>query len=195
MKRALPIVAILALVVGGLVPLVAKRAAAQQPPLVLQDGCKTAPASVTKAWNPTSPVVRAEGDPPYGTANCNKFVADFDVPTLTPLGGHTTNFTINAGLHWTNQLLQLDAAACATLVVDAIIYKRGVRTNELVRIGGGRKRGQLQNATCTLVNEASWVQPPPQTPPQVGTARYRVAESAKLGDQALPVEILLHRPY
>lgn len=197
MRRIAACAAAFLLAAGALVTTGGGRARAQEirPQLVIQDACKVATASVTKSWNPTSPVVRADGTPPYGSDGCTKYVADFDVPTLTPLGGHTTDFSFIAGLHWTNELLHLDAAACQTLVVDAIIYRRAVRSTELVRIGGGRKRGQIQNSTCTLVNDASWVEPPPQTPPGQGTNRYRVAQSAKLGQNWLPVSITLRRPY
>lgn len=197
MKRIVSCVAILILAGGALATVAARRAGAQEvrPPLVIQDPCKVAAAAVTKAWSPSAPAAIVNGSPPYGTPNCTKYVADFDVPPLTPLNGHTTDYTISPAQQVTNELLHLAPAQCQTLVMDAIIYRQEARTGSLVRIGGGRKRGQVQSATCDLAPEASWVQPPAQTPPAQGTTRIRVAVSLKLGDQWLPVRITLHRPY
>jgi hypothetical protein len=197
MKRIVLLSAVVTLAVAAWVVGAAGGARAQniQPQLTVQDGCKIAAANTTLTWSPTAAVVQATSTATYGTRTCSRYVADFQVGQLTPLGGHTTNFQISPSVHWTNELLHLDAAQCQTLVLDATMYRRTVGTNELVRIGGGRQRGAIQSNTCMLAPEATWVEPPLQTPPTQGTMTIRVAAAAKLGQQSLPVRIMLHRPY
>jgi len=188
-------VLVLAVLASLVVPAGGARAQPRQPQPTLQDGCKSAPASTTLTWGVSAPASQVTSSARYGTATCPRYVADFQVGQLVPLGGHTTDFQIEPGLHWTNELLHLGAEQCQTLVVDATIYRRAPGSTDLVRIGGGRKHGAIQTSSCTLVPEASWVSPPAQTPPAQGTMLIRVAEIAKLGQQQLPVNVTLHRPY